>query len=123
MEHIKRYENGGVRLFSVDKEMVIDRLIAVSEEFFGRLGDVERVYLFGSYANGIPLPGSDIDLLVIISESDLPAIERPSRFTPPSLPVGVDVIVLTLSELEQKLGEGSKFVREAISGKLIFKRE
>lgn len=50
---------------------VVDR--AVIDDFAGRIverleGRVERVILFGSYARGEELPGSDVDVLVVLSE-------------------------------------------------------
>jgi uncharacterized protein len=34
--------------------------------------DIEKVIVFGSYANGVPGEDSDLDLLVITSDKDIP---------------------------------------------------
>ena len=36
----------------------------------------EKVYLFGSYANGEPNEDSDVDILIEVEKSDLPKINR-----------------------------------------------
>jgi predicted nucleotidyltransferase len=36
----------------------------------------DRIYLFGSQASGQADPGSDIDLLLVLPESDLPRHRR-----------------------------------------------
>ena len=36
----------------------------------------EKVYLFGSYAHGIPNEDSDIDILVEVEKSSLPKAKR-----------------------------------------------
>ncbi len=36
----------------------------------------EKVYLFGSYANGIPNEDSDVDILIEVKNSDLPKSKR-----------------------------------------------
>ncbi len=64
----------------------------------------ERIYLFGSTAKGTQVPGaSDIDLLVVVPDSDLPRHQRESYsydllwgITQP-----VDVIVLTRDEFNR----------------------
>ena len=38
--------------------------------------DTEKIYLFGSYAYGVPTQNSDFDLCVIIPDNDL---RRPTR--------------------------------------------
>ena len=38
--------------------------------------DIEKVILFGSYANGVPGDESDLDLLVITADADIPKSHR-----------------------------------------------
>ena len=63
----------------------------------------ERVYLFGSQARDQAIEGSDVDLLVVLSDSDLPRHRREALsydllwgITTP-----VDVIVLTRAEFQR----------------------
>ena len=69
-----------------------EKLVATDER-------VSRVALIGSYATGEQGPGSDADLLVVLSRSDVPAPVRALQVAPPHLPVHSDVLVLTEAEL------------------------
>ena len=62
--------------------------------------EVQRVVWFGSWADGIPVPGSDVDLCLELSDSDVPFRERVARYLPFGFPVGVDLFPYTHSELE-----------------------
>ncbi len=44
--------------------------------------DTEKIYLFGSYAYGVPTQNSDFDLCVIIPDNDLPPGRRDQEDTP-----------------------------------------
>lgn len=59
---------------------------------------VQRVGVFGSYARGDWGVGSDLDVVVLVDETDVPFLERPSAFDTLSLPVPVDLLVYTLEE-------------------------
>jgi len=61
----------------------------------------KKIILFGSYANGTPTEGSDLDLL-IIKDSDVPSRlqNRAVRKMLYGLRVPVDVIVKTTKEFE-----------------------
>ena len=36
----------------------------------------EKVFLFGSYANGVPNENSDLDILIEVEKSELPKVKR-----------------------------------------------
>jgi uncharacterized protein len=63
----------------------------------------EQIYLFGSHSWGEPTPDSDLDLLVIVSESD----ERPAqrmvraRRSLINIPAPLDILVKTRAEVEK----------------------
>ena len=61
----------------------------------------EAVYLFGSHAWGVPTEDSDLDLLVIVSESDLPPVKRSIRASHvlDELDVSTDILVRTSAEV------------------------
>jgi predicted nucleotidyltransferase len=63
----------------------------------------ERIVLFGSHAWGVPGPDSDLDLLVIVAESDLPPHKRAQAAYRSLSGLGVpcDVIVHTRAEVER----------------------
>ena len=79
--------------------------------------EIERVIWFGSWTTGIPLPGSDVDLCLVLSTSDKPPRERISDYLPLGFPVGIDLFAYTQAEFE-RLKETSPSWYEAIaSGK------
>jgi len=63
----------------------------------------ERIILFGSHAWGHPDENSDVDLLVVVSESDLPPPRRAARAYRclREVPVPLDILVKTREEVER----------------------
>ena len=76
--------------------------------------EVRRVLLFGSLAVGQAVPGSDADLLVILSGSDRSFLNRIPLYTPDGCPVGVDVFPYTQAEIESLTATGNWFLRRAL---------
>lgn len=78
-------------------------------------GRVRRVGLFGSYARGDWGVGSDLDIVVLVTDTERSFVERPSSFDPYSLPVPVDLVVYTLDEwarmIEEQRGPAADPVR------------
>jgi predicted nucleotidyltransferase len=85
--------------------------------------EVEAVILFGSLASGTPVPGSDVDLVVILTDSDRRFIDRIPAFLPTHFPVAVDVFPYTRAEVERMTREGNPFVQRALrEGITLFER-
>jgi predicted nucleotidyltransferase len=63
----------------------------------------EEIYLFGSHAWGAPTDDSDVDLMVILPQSDERPIRRDQRaqFCLGRLPFSVDVLVRTRREVDR----------------------
>ena len=59
---------------------------------------VTRVYCIGSYARGDWGFGSDLDMIVILGDTQMSAKERYDRYCPAGLPVEADVWVYTEAE-------------------------
>ena len=81
----------------------------------GMYPEIDRVILFGSLARGDAGPRSDADLLVVVSHTDMPFLERSVRYAPAGVGIGVDVFTYTRSELQEMLADGNRFVSRAIS--------
>ena len=64
--------------------------------------DPEKIFLFGSYAWGIPNKDSDLDLLVIVSHHEKPPHQRATiAYTGlRDIPFPLDILVKTRSEFE-----------------------
>ncbi len=56
------------------------------------------VGLFGSYARGDAGVGSDLDVVLVVSDSEVPWESRASSWDTTSLPVPVDLLVYTRRE-------------------------
>jgi len=86
--------------------------------------EIEEVVLFGSLVTGTPVPGSDVDLLIILGSADGPFLDRIPAFLPSRFPVGMDVFPYTRAEVERLTSEGNAFIRGAIrEGRTLFRRE
>ena len=84
----------------------------------------QRIILFGSYAYGVPIPDSDVDLLVIM-ETDADSQERSwavSRLMLPR-PFPVDTLVRTPDEVKRALANGDFFMRDIVTrGKVLYEQ-
>lgn len=63
--------------------------------------EIRRIIWFGSWVTGIPTPGSDVDLCLVVSATDKPRRERSIAYLPVGFPVGVDLFVYTEEEFAQ----------------------
>lgn len=85
-----------VEKVSEELEEVIRRLVKSLQP--------DQIYLFGSYALGTQIPGqSDIDLLVIVPDSDLPRHQREARSYDSlwGLTTPVELVVMTRKEFNR----------------------
>jgi len=76
------------------------------DEVTGRLAaefQPEQVWLFGSQAWGQPDEGSDLDLLVVVPQSDEPPVRRAQRAHRclRGVEASMDILVKTRAELER----------------------
>ncbi|MBW8333981.1 MAG: nucleotidyltransferase domain-containing protein [Prolixibacteraceae bacterium] len=87
-----------------------------------------RVFLFGSYAYGIPHIDSDIDLLVVTNDEFIPQtfqektnlyISVSEHILNISKQVPVDLIVYTLPMFKQFVETGSSFSKEVLSKGIV----
>lgn len=88
-----------------------------------RYPELEEVILFGSLVRGTAVPGSDVDLLLVLTASDRSFVDRIPAFLPSHFPVGVDIFPYTRAELERMKAEGNSFVLAALrDGIAVFRR-
>lgn len=76
----------------------------------------ERVILFGSYAWGNPDADSDIDLLVIVPDSELSPTQRAMRAYRylRGLPFPIDVLVRTRAEVDRATRVPASLISEVL---------
>lgn len=72
--------------------------------------DVLRIGYFGSYARGDWGVGSDLDLVIVVRQSDLPIERRTIEWDTSRLPVPADVLIYTVEEW-QSLSTTTRFGR------------
>jgi uncharacterized protein len=83
----------------------------------------EQIILFGSYAYGEPTEDSDIDLLVIVSQSDEPRYRRSRQAYKVLRGIGIpkDILVITRAEVARKTNVASSLVNQVLrQGKVLY---
>ena len=109
----KRSSNS-VKVVFADKANVLRQLEDYAKSLKRTHAEVERVGFFGSYANDTYGPASDVDLLIVLRESEKRFIDRIPDFVPENLSVSCDVFPYTRSEIEKMKREGSPWVSHVL---------
>ena len=87
--------------------------------------DPIAIYVFGSYAWGCPTEESDLDLLVVVDESDEKTYKRPiaGHRALLGLNISKDLIVKTREEFEEASGKITTLIYKIKNdGELIYAR-
>jgi len=104
------------------KELPAELLDEIVRRVAGALHPV-GIYLFGSHAGGTPDPDSDVDLLVVVKDTQTPARElaRRGRRSLWGMCVPVDLIVCTSSEMDKWSRVGCNLLHTvAEKGRLVY---
>jgi predicted nucleotidyltransferase len=113
-----------VKVTYFPRDEVWQALRRFARELPKRSPEVRRIIVFGSVARGDAVPGSDVDLLLVLSSSRRPFLERMSEYLPERFPVGVEIFAYTREEMEKMVAEGNWFLRRALrEGKVLFDKE
>jgi predicted nucleotidyltransferase len=83
---------------SADKPRIQRAVQSYADWLYATHSEVEKVIWFGSWVSGLPRPGSDVDLCLILSESTKPMRDRVCDYLPVGFPVGVDLFPYTREE-------------------------
>ena len=120
---LRNESSNTVAITYFDRHGVRKAAEALARELAARHPEVEEVVLFGSVAWGTPVPGSDVDLLLVLSGSDRPFMHRIARYVPTNFPVGVDVFPYTRAEIARMRADGNLLVLDALRrGATLFRR-
>lgn len=105
-------------VFTWPDAKTVDQAVRRWAERIGRSRkDVQRIGYVGSYARGDWGVGSDLDLIVVVRESNQPFERRAAEWDVTELPVPADVLVYTEQEWRSLPRQGRFYLtvmREAI---------
>ena len=93
-----RRSSSSVVIRSTPRNTVEEAVARLVEEWRNKHPEIEEVIWFGSWVNGLPGPGSDVDLCLILTRSSRPMRERSPEYLPVGFPVGVDIFPYTREE-------------------------
>ena len=88
-----------VRIFWLNYPLITERLMRVSDDF-KNYPEILEVWVFGSFAQCKAVPGSDIDLLLVIDKSDKRLIDRIEKYQDmfSDMGISVDIFPYTIQE-------------------------
>lgn len=115
--------SSSVKIVYYDRQKVLQALREALKRLVKGHPEVQEVVLFGSFVRGDTVPGSDVDLILILKESSEDFLDRIPRYLPTAVPGGVDVFPYTHEELDRMIAEGNHFVRRALAEGKRFSRE
>lgn len=98
-----------------NRSEVHDSVVKWAQRLIDSRTDVVRVGYFGSYARNDWGPGSDLDLLVVLSDSSSSPSRRALGTSVLDIPVGVDLLVYTESEFRGLESKNPTFHRHLAS--------
>ena len=87
--------------------MVNKKIIEEVKKRLVKVYDPLKIYIFGSYAWGDPTKDSDLDLLVVVEESDEKSYRRPisGHIALSGVDIPKDLIIYTKKEFEERTGD------------------
>lgn len=113
-----------VKVTYFDKQAVWKALHELAPSLAKKHPEVTRIAVFGSLVRDEAVPGSDVDLLLILRESDLPFPDRFLKYRPDHFPVGIDVFAYTQEEVREMLSQSNFFLKRALEEAVtLFERE
>jgi predicted nucleotidyltransferase len=101
--HTRRQSLNSVKIFSVNVAAVRRGMDEYARNLLRSHPEVEEVIVFGSFEGDTYVPGSDLDVFIVLREASDSPRDRISRFLPnKSLGVAVDVFAYTRAEMVER---------------------
>ena len=88
-----------VEIKSVDARAVRAAMDDYAMRLLGTRADIEEIVVFGSFATGTWVPGSDLDVLIVLRHAADAVRDRIPSLLPGRFPVPVDLFPFTRAEL------------------------
>ncbi|MFQ5601147.1 MAG: nucleotidyltransferase domain-containing protein [Candidatus Krumholzibacteriia bacterium] len=95
-----------VEVKSIDSEAVRRATDAWAHRLLGDHPEIEEIVVFGSFARGTYAPGSDLDALIVLAQSNKAFRDRIPEYLPDAFPVGLDLLPFTRDEIGESVPEG-----------------
>lgn len=95
-----------------DRTQVDTAARAWAAEMVRQHPEVVQLGYFGPYARGDWGVGSDLDIIALITHSDVPFTQRPLAWNLLNLPVPAEIIIYTLTEWQRLQAEDRRLARE-----------
>jgi len=89
-----------VKVFWLNRELLFKKLEAIVEELSQDFEQIRKIILFGSQARGDSTPFSDVDILLIVDETDKSFSDRTSFFQEYFFELGLDTDIFVYTEKE-----------------------
>lgn len=91
-----------VKIKSVHRPIVVKKLTEWADQISRSNKDILRIGYFGSYARDDYTPSSDLDVLIVLKDSNTPPHKRLHDYSIKGFPIGCEFFVFTEEEIEQK---------------------
>ena len=115
---------GSAKITYFDREAVWKALRELAPRLAADHPEIVKIAVFGSLVRNEAVPGSDVDVLLVLEASDIPFRDRASRYRPSRFPVGVDLFAYTQVEIERMLSESNFFLKRALQEAVtLYERE
>jgi len=113
---VQRRSYGSVEIFSLNNDLINKRLNE-RVEILSKDNNILKIVLFGSFATGKAVPGSDLDILIVLRESDKKLINRIEDFQEvfSDMGIAVDIFPYTIDELENPVA-----INALSAGKILY---
>lgn len=103
---VRKESYGSVTIYWLDREAAKQQAKRAAERLVQARSEVVAVYLFGSLAKNKAGPRSDVDILVVLRESDIPVwFKRMPHYSEPFdeiVELPSEIFCFTLEELPRK---------------------
>ncbi len=111
---MQRRSSSSVKIRSVPRETVITALSGWFQSLSADHPEIKKAGLFGSSARGDYTPSSDVDILLIVSNSSSPMWKRALDYPPPPGPVGAELFIYAEVEIDALEREGSQWLGQIL---------
>lgn len=107
---MQKSSSSSVKVFWLDRDEAVRRIRDAVEVLTAERPEIESAVLFGSLARGDAVPGSDADLVLVLSECALPWRDRSAHYRLGNVGMPVDLFAYTRSEFDRMRESGNAFI-------------